>query len=77
MLKLAQIILTELSKQTITWVVTPADCGERKPLACQGKELTHSDHSRVKELVIFSWSSAAGSTGGTVTAPHTALGCLL
>lgn len=77
MLKLAQIILTELHKQIITQAVIPADCGERKPLACQGKELTCGDDSLVKESVIFSQSSAAGSTVGMVTAPCMALGCLV
>lgn len=61
MLKLAQIILTKLSKQMITHTVMPADCGEKKPLACRGKELARGDDSWVKESVIFSRSSAMGS----------------
>lgn len=77
MLKLAQTILTELSEQIITRAVTPADCGERKPLACRGKELTCGDDSPVKESVIFSLCSAAGSTDGAAVAPCTAPGCLL
>lgn len=72
MLKLAQIILTKLSKQTITHAAMPADCGERKPLACRGKELTRGDDSWVKESVIFSQSSATGSRCPTYNT-----GCLL
>lgn len=77
MLKLPPIILTELSKQTITRAVTPADCGKRKILACWGKELTCSDDSRVKELVVSSQSSAAGSTGLPSAAPGPQPGCWL
>lgn len=51
MLELAQIILTVLSKQTIIEAVMPTDCGERKPLAQQRKELTGGDDSRAKESI--------------------------
>jgi len=60
MLELAQIILTVLSKQTIIEAVMPTDCGERKPLAQQRKELTGGDDSRAKESII-PWSSSAAT----------------